>query len=181
MAWSSKHRILVAGGNSVMHIYKVTQQAAAAASDTSANRCMCACAAAKTVGQEAAAATAAAVLLCSQTLPVTVAAVSHVAIVAVTVQVDMSDVLRLKHARHNAQPTARQQLQQQQDNSVSAAAGLGGAGGASSSDAPQVLRRVCPAFKGWKQHQRPGSCAAIGVELLGRKVCRLSTGMCLTL
>jgi hypothetical protein len=24
MAWSSKHRILVAGGNSVMHIYKVT-------------------------------------------------------------------------------------------------------------------------------------------------------------
>lgn len=30
MAWSSKHRILVAGGNSVMHIYKVTAAAAAA-------------------------------------------------------------------------------------------------------------------------------------------------------
>jgi hypothetical protein len=86
-------------------------------------------------------------------------------------QVDMSDVLRLKHARHNAQPTARQQLQQQQDSPVSAAAGaLGGAGGPGSSDAPQVLRRVCPAFKGWRQHQRPGSCAAVGVELLGRKV-----------
>lgn len=86
-------------------------------------------------------------------------------------QVDMSDVLRLKHARHNAQPTARQQLQQQQDSPVSAAAaGLGIAGGPGSSDAPQVLRRVCPAFKGWKQHQRPGSCAAVGVEALGRKV-----------
>ncbi|WIA17403.1 hypothetical protein OEZ85_014259 [Tetradesmus obliquus] len=106
MAWSSKHHILVAGGNSVMHIYKV----------------------------------------------------------------DMSDVLRLKHARHNAQPTARQQLQQQQDSPVSAAAaGLGIAGGPGSSDAPQVLRRVCPAFKGWKQHQRPGSCAAVGVEALGKK------------
>jgi hypothetical protein len=31
MAWSSKHRILVAGGNSVMHIYKVTAAAAEAA------------------------------------------------------------------------------------------------------------------------------------------------------
>jgi hypothetical protein len=86
-------------------------------------------------------------------------------------QVDMSDVLRLKHARHNAQPTARQQLQQQQDSPVSTAAGgLGSAGGPGCSDAPQVLRRVCPAFKGWRQHQRPGSCAAIGVEMLGRKV-----------
>lgn len=31
------------------------------------------------------------------------------------VQVDMTDVLRVKHARHNAQPSARQQQQQQQD------------------------------------------------------------------
>jgi hypothetical protein len=86
-------------------------------------------------------------------------------------QVDMSDVLRLKHTRHNAQPTARQQLQQQQDSPVSAAGvGLGLARGPGSSDAPQVLRRVCPSFKGWEQHQRPGSCAAIGVEALGRKV-----------
>lgn len=81
----------------------------------------------------------------------------------------MSDVLRLKHARHNAQPTARHQ-QQQESPSSAAAGALEAAGGTGGSDAPQVLRRVCPAFKGWKQHQRPGSCAAIGVEQLGKKV-----------
>lgn len=41
-----------------------------------------------------------------------------------TAQVDMTDVLRVKHARHNAQPSARQQQQQDGPTAAAEAAGL---------------------------------------------------------
>jgi hypothetical protein len=50
-----------------------------------------------------------------------VAAAQHGCAAAAT-QVDMTDVLKVKHARHNAQPSARQQ--QQQDGPTGTDAGL---------------------------------------------------------
>jgi hypothetical protein len=108
LAWGSKQNMLVAGGNSVLHIFCV----------------------------------------------------------------DVADVLRIKHAATTEQGVAVTSA----GDSVAAVTGVAGplllADGpathvcmcvpAGHADAPQVLRRVCPAFKGWKPHQqqRAGSHVA---------------------
>jgi hypothetical protein len=86
----------------------------------------------------------------------------------------MSGVLALKHKRHSAHPVARQQqqqLQQQLPQQASLAAASSTVHAvASGADAPQVLRRLCPLFKGWKQQLQPASNASTSPESCGKKV-----------